>query len=83
MLTRGIGVSFSTSKTQGGFPQTLPLSTLKAFGVGDDLPYSATASAMAEQRWVEFLFFNEFSFFRNNCGSTSTINASCGYSSGS
>jgi hypothetical protein len=39
MLTLSIGVSFSPRQAQGGFPsQTLPLSTLKALGVGDDLP---------------------------------------------
>jgi hypothetical protein len=29
MLTLSIGVSFSPRKTQGGFPQTFPVSTLK------------------------------------------------------
>ena len=52
MLTLSIGVSFSPRKTQGGFPQTFPVSMLKAFRVGDDLPYSATASTWAEQRWL-------------------------------
>jgi hypothetical protein len=53
MLALGIGVSFSPRKTLCVFPQTFPFSTLKAFGVGDDLPYSATASIWAEQRWEE------------------------------
>jgi hypothetical protein len=51
MLT--IGVSFSPRKTQGGFPQTFPVSTLKTFVVGDDLSYAATVSTWAEQRWEE------------------------------
>jgi hypothetical protein len=36
-----------------GFPQTSPITTLKTFGVGNDLPYSAPASAWAEQHREE------------------------------
>jgi hypothetical protein len=53
MLTLSIGVSVSLRKTQGGFPQAFPFSTLKAFGTGNDLPYSTTASTWAEQRREE------------------------------
>jgi hypothetical protein len=40
-------------RAKRGFPQALPFTTLTAFGVGNDLPYSATASAWAEQRREE------------------------------
>ncbi len=45
MLTLSINISFSPRET---VPQVLPLTTLKAFGGGNDLPYSDTASAWAE-----------------------------------
>jgi hypothetical protein len=53
MLTLSIVVSVSPRKAQSSFPQTFPNSTLKAFGAGDDLPDSATASKWAEQRGKE------------------------------
>jgi len=42
VLTFSISVSFSP------FPRTSPFTTLKTFGAGNDLPYSATASVWAE-----------------------------------
>jgi hypothetical protein len=53
MLTLSIGVSFSPRKTQGRFPTGPSTLHAKAFGVGVDLPYSATASTWAKQRWEE------------------------------
>jgi hypothetical protein len=47
------GVSLSLRQTQSSFPQTFPISALKAFGAGDDLPDSATASTLTEQRGKE------------------------------
>jgi hypothetical protein len=49
MLTLIVSVNFFPRETQSSFPQTFPVSTLKALGAGDDLPYSATASTWAEQ----------------------------------
>jgi len=50
MRTLRFMVIFSPCKSQGGFPQTFPLTTLEAFGVGDYLSYSATANAWRKQR---------------------------------
>jgi hypothetical protein len=41
------------AKRPCGFLGAHPLTTLKAFSVGNDLPYSATASAWAEHRREE------------------------------
>jgi hypothetical protein len=49
MLTLIVSVNFFPREKQSSFPQTFPVSTLKALGDGDDLPYSATASRWAEE----------------------------------
>jgi hypothetical protein len=41
------------AKRTGSFSQAFPFSTLEAFGIGNDLHYSATANAWAEQRREE------------------------------
>jgi hypothetical protein len=49
MLTLIVSVNFFPRKAQSSFPQTFPVSTLKALGAGDDVPYSATANRWSEQ----------------------------------
>ena len=50
MLALSIGISFSPCKTQCGFPQTFPFTTLEAFGARYSLSYSSSTTAWCKQR---------------------------------
>ena len=48
MLTLYVIVSFSPCFTQCGFPETLPVTSLKALSTGNDLPYSTKVHTCSE-----------------------------------